>query len=187
MRIVSGALKGRRFSPPPSFRARPTTDMAKENLFNVLNNSIDFESTTVLDLFAGTGSISYEFASRGCPSVTSVEKDFHHYNFIKKCIEELNLSKFVKPIKADVFTYLNRLKNETFDLIFADPPFELSNLEEIPDLVLKLNIINPEGLLILEHGPTHNFSTHPAFSQTRHYGKVCFTFFMAQLKEEEAG
>jgi 16S rRNA (guanine966-N2)-methyltransferase len=179
MRIVSGSLKGRRFSPPPSFRARPTTDMAKENLFNVLNNTLDFESTVVLDLFSGTGSISYEFASRGCPSVTSVEKDFHHYSFIRKCIEELELSKSVKPLKADVFTYLSRLKGETFDLIFADPPFELSNLEEIPDIIFARNVLKPDGLLILEHGPSHDFSHHPAFTQTRHYGKVCFTFFNA--------
>lgn len=180
MRIVSGSLKGRRFAPPPSFRARPTTDMAKENLFNILNNIIDFESTMVLDLFAGTGSISYEFASRGCPAVTAVENDFHHYNFIRKCIENFELSNIIKPVKGDVFSYIAKLKVETYDLVFADPPYELSKIEEIPDIILEKQILKPGGILILEHGPGHEFSKHNLYNQTRHYGKVCFTFFNAK-------
>ncbi len=179
MRIISGALKGRRFSPQASFKARPTTDMAKENLFNILNNFIDFESTVVLDLFSGTGSISYEFASRGCPSVTLVEKDFHHYSFIKKCIEELKLTAIIKPIKTDVFSYLPKVKEQSIDLVFADPPFELAIIKEIPDIILKSKVLKPGGFLILEHGPNYDFSNYPAYNQARHYGKVCFTFFEA--------
>lgn len=177
MRIVSGKLKGRRFSPPASFRARPTTDMAKENLFNILGNLVDFEELQVLDLFAGTGSLSYEFASRGCPSVTSVEKDFHHYAFIKKCAQELELSQIIKPLKADVFTFLKKATPHSYDLIFADPPFDLASLDSIPDQVLQSKLLRSEGLFILEHGPGHDFSNHPAFNQIRNYGKVRFTFF----------
>ncbi len=177
MRIVSGKLKGRRFAPPTSFRSRPTTDMAKENLFNILNNFIDFEDCDVLDLFSGTGGISYEFASRGCKSVTLVEKDYHHYMFIKKCVAGFNLSNIVNPIKSDVFLYINYLNKQSFDLIFADPPFDLKNLEQIPDIVLNCNILKPNGILILEHGPEYDFSEHKAYSQTRNYGKVCFSFF----------
>lgn len=183
MRIVSGMLKGRRFSPPASFRARPTTDMAKENLFNILTNIIDFESTSVLDLFSGTGSLSYEFASRGCPSVTSVEKNFHHFSFIRKCIEELKLTKIIKPLKADVFSYLEKVKPHSFDLIFADPPFELKALDKIPDIILTSKALKTDGLLILEHGPNHDFSNNSYYWQSRHYGKVCFTFF--KLSEDQ--
>ena len=177
MRIVGGDLKGRRFSPPASFRARPTTDMAKENLFNILSNFIDFEETTALDLFAGTGSISYEFASRRCKKVVSIEKGFHHYKFICKCIEELELSKTVTPHRQDVFTYLKKHNETAFDLIFADPPFELHNLQDIPQLVRESNLLHPSGLFILEHGPNYDFSKEPDFSQMRHYGKVYFSFF----------
>ena len=177
MRIVGGDLKGRRFSPPASFRARPTTDMAKENLFNILSNFIDFEETSVLDLFSGTGSISYEFASRGCEKVVSIEKDFHHYKFICKCIDELELSKIVTPHRQDVFAYLKQNKEPAFDLIFADPPFELRNLQDIPQLVRESNLLQPSGYFILEHGPNYDFSKESDFSQTRHYGKVCFSFF----------
>ena len=177
MRIVSGKLKGRRFSPPASFRARPTTDTAKENLFNILSNMVDFEDLEVLDLFSGTGSLSYEFASRGCASVTSVEKDFHHYTFIKKCIQELGLSQIIKPVKADVFTFLKKAPAHGYNLIFADPPFDLVSLENIPNNVLESKLLRPGGLFILEHGPGHDFSNHPAFNQTRNYGKVRFSFF----------
>ena len=181
MRIVGGALKGRRFSPPGNFRARPTTDMAKENLFNILSNFIDFEETEVLDLFAGTGSISYEFASRGCKKVVSLEKDFHHYKFICKCIADLELDRIITPQKQDVFTYLRHNENDNFDLIFADPPFELKNLKDIPLLIMESNLLRNNGCFILEHGPDYDLSKEHGFSQVRHYGKVFFSFFEKKL------
>lgn len=177
MRIVSGVLKGRLFNPPTNFKARPTTDIAKESLFNILNNFIDYESTNVLDLFSGTGSISYEFASRGCPSVISVEKNFHHFKFIKKCIDDFKLDNIIKPLNTDVFIYLTKVTGQTFDLIYADPPFDLTSLDKIPDIVMESNILKNDGLFILEHGANNNFENHKNFSQMRKYGKVCFTFF----------
>lgn len=177
MRIVSGVLKGRLFHPPSNFKARPTTDIAKESLFNILNSFIDYESTTVLDLFSGTGSISYEFASRGCPSVISVEKNFHHFKFIKKCVEDFKLDNIIKPLNTDVFIYLTKVREQTFDLIYADPPFDLNSLDKIPDIVMESNILKNDGLFILEHGANNNFENHKNFSQMRKYGKVCFTFF----------
>lgn len=177
MRIIGGYLKGRRFSPPGSFRARPTTDMGKENLFNVLSNFIDFENTKALDLFSGTGSISYEFASRGCIDIVSVEKDFHHYKFICKCIDELKLKDVIKPVNGDAFAFIQKTDSLRFDLIFADPPFELHNIKDLPGLIFESNLLEKGGCFILEHGSEHDFSKTPCFWQTRHYGKVCFSFF----------
>jgi len=176
MRIVSGQLKGRRFSPPPSFHARPTTDQARENLFNILNNLIHFSDQCILDLFAGTGAISYEFASRGAREITSVEKNFAHFRFIKKTAEELQISPPIKPVKADVFKFLSREK-KTYSLIFADPPFDLPRLHTLPELILNSGHLEKEGIFILEHGPGMNFEHTPFFQQTRHYGKVNFSFF----------
>jgi len=176
MRIVSGHLKGRRFSPPPSFRARPTTDQARENLFNILNNLIDFEEQRVLDLFAGTGAISYEFASRGVREVICVEKNFAHFRFIKKTAEELGIAPPLKAIKADAFKFLSR-DNGPYSIIFADPPFDLPRLHTLPELVLNSGNLEKEGIFILEHGPDMNFESNPFFQQTRHYGKVNFSFF----------
>ncbi|MDR2926995.1 MAG: RsmD family RNA methyltransferase [Cytophagaceae bacterium] len=178
MRIIGGSLKGRRFTPPASFRARPTTDMAKENMFNILTNFIDFEDTKVLDLFAGTGSISYEFASRGCPLVVPVEKDFHHHRFICKCIDELKLSHIVRPVNRDVFKHLAICDDkQLYNLIFADPPFQLKNLRELPIIIRESDLLTKGGYLILEHGTEYNFSQEPDFWQMRNYGKVCFSFF----------
>jgi 16S rRNA (guanine966-N2)-methyltransferase len=179
MRIVSGSLKGRRFSPPKSFRARPTTDTARESLFNILGHTLDFEDMAVLDLFSGTGAISYEFASRGCLLVTSVEKDFHHFKFIQKCVEELELTEIIKPVKADVFTFLKSDLNAHYDIVFADPPFELRGFEEVVEAVMSSNVLKEEGLFILEHGPQRDFTKHSHFTQVRKYGKVCFSFFSA--------
>ncbi len=176
MRIVSGTLKGRRFSPPASFNARPTTDQARESLFNVLNNLIDFETQKVLDLFSGTGAISYEFASRGCPQVVSVEQNFRHYSFIKSCVEDFKLTAQIKPVRADTFKYLKQAP-QRYTLIFADPPFDHPHLETLPDLVLSPTLLSADGLFILEHGPNRNFEDHPQFWQIRKYGKVNFSFF----------
>ncbi len=176
MRIIGGEFKGRLFKPGKNFKARPTTDFAKENLFNILNNRIDFEETKVLDLFAGTGSISFEFASRGCLSVTSIEIDHVHYAFISSVIKQLEMAKIIRLLRYDVLKFIPSC-TETYDLIFADPPYEMKLLKEIPDLVLKYKLINPNGLLILEHGKSDNFASHPNLIQQRVYGSVHFSFF----------
>ncbi|WP_066627540.1 RsmD family RNA methyltransferase [Labilibacter marinus] len=178
MRIVSGSLKGRRFSPPKSFKARPTTDFAKENLFNILNNTIDYDDLKILDIFGGTGSISYEFASRGVPDVTCIEMNFNHYKFIKKTVSELDLEDTVKVIRGDAFKFVEKT-GEKFDLIFADPPYDLVGSEKIPDLVIKNELLNEGGLLIFEHSGKESFNSHPNFIENRANGKVIFTFFKA--------
>lgn len=169
-------MKGRLFKPGKNFKARPTTDFAKENLFNILSNRIDFEETKVLDLFAGTGSISFEFASRGCNSVTCVEIDHVHYAFISSVIQQLHLEKVVHLLRYDVLKFIPRC-TEKYDLIFADPPYQLKGLKEIPDLILKHELLNPGGLLILEHGKSDNFASHPSLFEEREYGSVHFSFF----------
>ena len=176
MRIIGGELKGRLFKPGKNFKARPTTDFAKENLFNILNNRIDFEDTKVLDLFAGTGSISFEFVSRGCQSVTTVEMDHVHYAFISSVIKQLKMEEVIRLLRYDVLKFIPSC-TETYDLIFADPPYEMKSLKEIPDLILRHKLINPDGLLILEHGKTDNFASHPNLVQQRVYGSVHFSFF----------
>ncbi len=179
MRIVSGKLKGHRFSPPPSFKARPTTDQARESLFNILNNLIDFEEQKVLDLFSGTGAISYEFASRGCKMGTSIEISYSNFKYIKETITKLDLSKQIKVIKADVFKFISKDTNR-YTLIFADPPFDLPQMHEIPSLMMDSGLLEENGLFILEHGPDINFDDSPFFWQTRNYGKVNFSFFRFQ-------
>jgi 16S rRNA (guanine(966)-N(2))-methyltransferase RsmD len=177
MRIVSGSLKGRRFSPPKNFKARPTTDTAREALFNVLAHSMDINELKVLDLFSGTGAMSYEFASRGCLNVTSVEKNFHHQMFIQQCISEFHMQDVIHSLKADVFSYLNHAPKKTFDLVFADPPFDMKNFEAVAGAVIEAGIIVDGGLFILEHGPQRDYSNHAGVEQIRKYGKVHFTFF----------
>jgi len=177
MRIIGGAFKSRIFRPGKNFKARPTTDFARENLFNILNNRYIFEDKKILDLFSGTGSISFEFASRGCQSITSVEMDRFHYNFICSVIEKLDIKDSVKAINGDVFKFIGR-SPEQYNIIFADPPYELKRLSEIPDLILNSNLLPDEGLLILEHGKTNDFSIHPNFSELRTYGSVHFSFFI---------
>ena len=161
---------------PRTFKARPTTDFAKENLFNVLSNYMDFEDGIVaLDLFAGTGSISIELVSRGCYRVISVEKDGAHHAFISKIMEEVQTDKCL-PIRGDVFKFING-SHEQFDFIFADPPYELKELETIPDLVFENNMLKENGLFVLEHGKKNNFEDNPHFIERRVYGSVNFSFF----------
>lgn len=176
MRIIGGELKGRLFNPGKNFKARPTTDFAKENLFNILSNRVDFDEIRVLDLFAGTGSISFEFASRGCLSVTSVELDHVHYAFISSVVQQLRLEKVVHLLRYDVLKFIPRC-TEKYDLIFADPPYQLKTLKDIPDLVLKHQLLHPGGMLILEHGKNDNFGSHPQLFEQRVYGSVHFSFF----------
>ena len=176
MRVISGKYKRRTFDVPRTFKARPTTDFAKENLFNVLTNLIDFdECSNVLDLFAGTGSISLEFVSRGCNRVISVEREPSHHTFIYKVKEQLDETNWI-PLRADVFRYIEKC-HDTFDLIFADPPYALTRLAELPDLILGKEMLSKNGLLILEHGKDHSFVEHPRFEQERVYGSVHFSFF----------
>lgn len=175
MRIISGTHKARRFNPPASLKARPTTDFAKEGLFNVLDNIISFEGIRVLDLFSGTGSISYECASRGADSVYSIEIDFQNSRYIKKTSEELGLGA-IKVIKGDSFKFMQGC-GVKFDFIFADPPYALESLATIPDKLFEAGILAPDGLFVLEHGRTNSFSSHPNFIEERHYGNVHFSFF----------
>lgn len=175
MRIISGKYKGRAINPPRNLRARPTTDFAKENLFNVLGNLVDFEACDVLDLFAGTGSISYEFASRGARSVTSVEINPVHCNFIRQTASQLGIAN-LHPVKANVFLYLKACA-KTFDVIFSDAPYDLEGSERVIDEVLHRDLLRPEGLLIFEHSKKMDFSAVPGFWQLRSYGSVQFSFF----------
>lgn len=181
MRIISGTLKGRMFNPPKSFRARPTTDFAKENLFNVLNNRIDWEETKALDLFGGTGSISYELASRGCLEVVCVEKDFKHAEFISKTKEEFKINN-MHVHRMDVFKYIEYCKQK-FDLIFVDPPYDLKNFETIPVKILEQDMLAKDGLFILEHGANDNFSHLKGYETMRTYGSVNFSFFTNTSEE----
>ena len=175
MRIIGGRYKGRRINPPSDFRARPTTDFAREGLFNILNNRVDFELLNVLDLFSGTGSMSYEFASRGAATVHCVEKDQRHISGIKKIIKELDLEN-VRPIHIDVRAYLKAC-SVRYDIVFADPPYELSWLNELPDLVTQANVIKDDGFFILEHPRDLSFAGHNLFFEHRNYGGVNFSFF----------
>jgi 16S rRNA (guanine(966)-N(2))-methyltransferase RsmD len=176
MRIISGIYGRRRFDLPTSFNARPTTDFAKENLFNVLANLTDWEGCEALDLFSGTGSIAFELISRGCSSVTAVESDGRHAAFIGKVAKELNTDA-LRLIRGDAFRYLNGLKRG-FDFIFADPPYTLKELPAIPGLALKEGILRKGGIFVLEHSREHSFSSHPCFREQRVYGSVNFSIFI---------
>jgi len=175
MRIISGKYKGLRFEPPKDITARPTTDFAKESLFNVLGKYTDFEDISVLDLFAGTGSISYEFISRGAKYVDAVEMSSTQIEFVKKTINKLNISN-LHIYKSEVFRYLEKC-SEKYDFIFADPPYQMKNIEEIPNLIFKHNLLNINGIFILEHSKNLNFAQHPNLIDERKYGNVHFSLF----------
>lgn len=181
MRIITGIYKGRHFDVPRTFKARPTTDFAKENLFNVLYGYFDFEEIDyALDLFSGTGSITYELLSRGCKNVVSVEKDIFHQKFIAKVLKELKAGN-AQSYCMDVFRFLN-LQHKPFNFIFADPPYALKELDELPSLILDKDILAPDGIFVLEHGKDKDFSMHPQFIEHRAYGSVNFSFFRAKEK-----
>lgn len=175
MRIIGGAYNGRVIHPPKGLEVRPTTDLAKESLFNILNNRVDFEGIAVLDLFAGTGNISLEFASRGAERVISVEKNHKNAAFIAKAAADFGM-KNLQVRKADAFRYLKDFKLN-FDIIFADPPYEMKETAGIPGLVFSNTILKEEGWLIVEHDKTLNFSNQAGFYDERKYGKVHFSFF----------
>jgi 16S rRNA (guanine(966)-N(2))-methyltransferase RsmD len=175
LRIISGLYRGRTINPPKKFKARPTTDFAKEALFNILVNTFDFEETEILDLFSGTGSIGYEFASRGAVFVEMVEKSFVHSEFIRKTLQELGISN-ARIVKSDAFIYIGRM-SRPFDIIFADPPYEMEGIKTIPDKVLGSKLLKKNAWFILEHGVSVNFKDHPACFDHRNYGSVHFSFF----------
>ncbi len=177
MRIVGGKYKGRIFNPGKKFTARPTTDLAKEALFNILANRYDLTEMDILDLFSGTGSIGYEFLSRGAGEVTFIEQNFNHVRFIRDVIEKLEI-KNARIVKDDVFRFLKFTPNK-YDLIFADPPFDAPFINDIPKIIFELEILKSDGILILEHPGSFDFSHFPKFSELRKYGKVNFSFFNA--------
>ena len=176
MRIVSGKFKGRMLNPPRNLKARPTTDFAKENLFNILSNRIDLEGIDVLDLFSGTGSISYEFASRGAANVTSVEINRVHQTFIKRMAVELGCAEVIHSVNANVFLYLKSCSKQ-YDVIFSDAPYDLEGSEQVIDLVLERDLLKEDGMLIFEHSKDRSYDSHPNFVEKRSYGSVQFSFF----------
>jgi 16S rRNA (guanine966-N2)-methyltransferase len=175
MRIISGSHRSRRITPPNGLPVRPTTDLAKESLFNILNNRIDFEEISVLDLFSGTGNISLEFASRGAREILAVELNPKCAAFIEKSIELLGFN-MIKIVRTNVFTLLPAIKKQ-FDLIFADPPFESEDIGKLPDLIFSNNLLAADGWLVIEHPRNVKFQDYPNFTEHREYGKVNFTFF----------
>jgi len=175
MRIIGGRLKGLRLNPPKNLPVRPTTDLAKEALFNILQNKIEFEDIRVLDLFSGTGNISMEFASRGAAQVISVDRSIQCVHYLKDTARQHSLTN-IKTFKDDVFKYL-QLETDQYDLIFADPPYDMNQIPEIPKIVFEKNLLLPGGLLIVEHQSMQNLSNHTAFSEQRKYGHSSFSFF----------
>ncbi len=175
MRIISGKYRGRRLSPPKNITARPTTDFAKESLFNLLNNRMDFEGIDVLDLFAGTGSIGLEFVSRGAREVTAVELAHVQQNFIISACKQLGVNNLT-VIRGDVFRFINACRIK-YDFIYADPPYSLERLPELPDLIFDHDMLKENGIFVLEHSKDNNFSDHPHFVEQRTYGSVNFSFF----------
>ena len=180
MRIITGKYKGRHFEIPRTFKARPTTDFAKESIFNVLIQYVDFDEAVALDLFSGTGSITLELISRGCSQVVSVEMDRDHHRFITDCLKKLGTDVCI-PLRGDVFRFLKSC-HQQFDFIFADPPYALKELASISDLVFEKDILKPDGIFVLEHGKDNDFSSHPNFVEHRSYGSVNFSLFRAAEK-----
>ena len=183
MRIITGIYKGRHFDIPKTFKARPTTDFAKENIFNVLTGYLDFEGITALDLFSGTGNISLELVSRGCAHVISVELDRDHHRFIQDCLKKLGTDSCV-PLRGDVFRFIKSCKHG-FDFIFADPPYALKELSSIPSLIFEKGLLKEGGIFVLEHGKDQDFSDDPHFVEHRSYGSVNFSIFRTAVTTGE--
>ena len=175
MRIITGKYKGRHFDIPRTFKARPTTDFAKENIFNVLIQYVDLDGAAALDLFSGTGSITLELLSRGCSRVVSVEQDRDHHRFICDCLKKLGDTQAL-PIRGDVFRFMKSCR-EQYDFIFADPPYALKELPTIPDMVFEKQLLKECGVFVFEHGRDHDFGQHPHFVEHRSYGSVNFSIF----------
>ena len=177
MRIIGGELGRRRINPPSKMpHTRPTTDIAKEGLFNILENNLDITQLKTLDFFGGTGNISYELASRGVISLTIVEKDPKMYEFIKKTAGDLKLENF-RVLKTDVFKFIDQC-TEKFDFIFAGPPYALGNIDDLPKLVFEKNLLNPKGWFVLEHTPGNDYKKFPFYTTERNYGTTVFSIFI---------
>ncbi|MFK8101224.1 MAG: RsmD family RNA methyltransferase [Saprospiraceae bacterium] len=177
MRIIGGEFKGRKFFPPAkNWPTRPTTDFAKEGLFNMLYNSLDFEEVKVLDIFGGTGNHSYEFISRGCRDVTYVDRHGPCVAFVKKTAKVLEIEDRIRIFKMDVFKFIEKCPDQ-FDYIFAGPPYAISTMESIPDLIIQRKLLKKGAYLVLEHDPNHDFQQHSCFVKARNYGKTIFSFF----------
>jgi len=177
MRIIAGELGRRRINPPANMpHTRPTTDIAKEGLFNIIQNNLDFEELKTLDLFGGTGNISYELASRGAKDLTIVEKDEKMSAFIKKTSAELKLENF-KVLKTDVFKFINQCE-EKFDFIFAGPPYALKEIDDLPRLVFEKKLLNTKGWFVLEHTPRNDYKNFPYYTTERNYGTTVFSIFI---------
>jgi 16S rRNA (guanine966-N2)-methyltransferase len=176
MRIVGGTFGGRRFSPPARIPARPTTEVAKEGLFNMLNNAVDIGGLKTLDLFGGTGSISYELASRGATDLTLVERDPQTIDFIKKTAKELAIDHILHIIRGDVFKFIRQCTDQ-YNFIFAGPPYALLNIDDLPLLVFEKNLLLPGGIFVLEHTPRNDYQKHPNYTRMKNYGTTVFTFF----------
>lgn len=182
MRIISGNMGGRRINPPAKMPyTRPTTDIAKEGLFNVLQNNLDFEELKTLDLFGGTGSISYELASRGAHDLTVVEKDEKMFDFIKKTASDLKFQNF-KVVRSEVFKFIDQCPDK-FDFIFAGPPYALETIDELPKKIFAKELLNEGGWFVLEHTPRNHYENFPFFKSSRNYGTTIFSFF---VNEKEA-
>lgn len=176
MRIISGKYKSKRITAPKNLPVRPTTDMAKESLFNILNNFYYFENISVLDLFAGTGNISYEFASRGTETINAVDAHYACIKFINQTAKDLNMS--INSYKSDVYKFLEKTPLKV-DVIFADPPYDFEEKQflKIPDIVFDRNLLNNDGLLIIEHSKHTDLSQHPYYNYEKRYGGNVFSFF----------
>ncbi len=185
MRIISGKYKGRRITAPKNLPVRPTTDMSKEALFNVLNNHYHFSELKVLDLFSGTGNISYEFGSRGCENITCIDGDVGCINFIKKTAKEFDLN--ITAIKNDVFKFLEKHK-ATYDIIFADPPYgiEQKQFEKLIELVFEKELLDPAGMLVIEHSKRTKLDHMMQFSFEKNYGGSVFTFYELEGDDEDS-
>ncbi len=175
MRIIGGTYKGKQLIAPKNLPVRPTTDFAKEGLFNILNNKVDFDELTVLDLFCGTGNITLEFASRGAKKIVAIDKHSPCLNYVRDTAKALKMN-VVYTERADVFKYLEKA-HSSYDLVFADPPYELENIPAIHDLVYDHNLLNEDGLLVIEHGAKTDLSNKDHYLETRKYGNVHFSFF----------
>ena len=175
MRIITGIYKGRRFDIPRTFKARPTTDFAKESIFNVVNGYINLDGCTAVDLFSGTGSIALEMLSRGCAEVISVEADKDHYAFIRQCLKKIGATNCM-AIRGDALKFIKSCHRQ-FDFIFADPPYSMPEIEHIPQMIIDKGMIADGGLLVFEHGKGNDFSAMPRFVEHRAYGSVNFSLF----------
>lgn len=182
MRIISGIHGGRRINPPAKMPyTRPTTDIAREGLFNILNNNLDIPSLKVLDLFGGTGAISYELASRGAADITTVEKDSQMFAFIQKTASELGFAQ-IRVIRADVFRFMESAMGK-FDLIFAGPPYALATIDELPAIIFRKQLLEPGGWFILEHTPRNDYRKFPNYRTERNYGTTIFSIFINAAPE----